>query len=90
MFVIIKSDWPPRFMQNATSSSRNDVQDEEHGVNIQDQVNDPMEEDENNNIFQDHPHHHHHLHHHHYHQHHHRNHHHRHCHHYHIFNQLLH
>jgi hypothetical protein len=36
------------------SSSRDDVvQAEEHGVNIEDQVNDPMEEDDNNNVVQD-------------------------------------
>jgi hypothetical protein len=41
-------------MQNAPSSSRNDVvQVEEHEANNEDQVNDPMEEDENNNIVQD-------------------------------------
>ena len=35
------------------SSNRNDVvQVEDHGENIEDQVNDPMEEDDNNNIVQ--------------------------------------
>ena len=40
-------------MRNAPSSSRNDVvQVEEHEANNADQVNDPMEEDENNNAIQ--------------------------------------
>jgi hypothetical protein len=40
-------------MQNAPSSSRIDVvQTEEHETNNVDQVNDPMEEDENNNVVQ--------------------------------------
>jgi hypothetical protein len=54
LFVIIKLELPPNFLQNAPSSSRNDVvQAEEHEANNEDQVNDPMEEDENNNIVQD-------------------------------------
>ena len=54
MFVIIKLELPPNFLQNAPSSSRNDVvQAMEHEVNNEDQVNDLMEEDDNNNIVQD-------------------------------------
>ena len=50
LFIIIKSCWPPKY-PNVPSISRNDVvQAEEHGVNIEDQVNDPMEEYDNNNI----------------------------------------
>ena len=53
LFVIIKLGWPPKYL-NVPSSSRNDVvQVEEHGTNIEDQVNDPMEEGDNNNIVQD-------------------------------------
>jgi hypothetical protein len=49
LFVIIKLDLPPNFLQKAPSSSRNDVvQDEEHETDNQDQVNDPMEVDDNN------------------------------------------
>jgi hypothetical protein len=42
-------------MQKAPSSSRNDVvvQDEELEADNEDQVNDPMEVDDNNNIVQD-------------------------------------
>ena len=44
---------PPKFLHNAPSSSKNDhVQVEEHEMNNENQVNDPMEVDENNNIFQ--------------------------------------
>jgi hypothetical protein len=51
LFVIIKLESPPNVMQNAPSSSRNDVaQVEEHEANNEDRVNDPMEENENNNI----------------------------------------
>jgi hypothetical protein len=54
LFVIIKLDFPPNFLQKAPSSSRNDVvQDEEHEADNEDQVNDPMEVDDNNNIVQD-------------------------------------
>lgn len=54
MFIIIKLEWPNRFLQNVPSSSRNDVvQDEEHQANNKDHVNDPMEENDNNNIVQD-------------------------------------
>lgn len=53
LFVIIKSSWTPK-CPNVPSSSRNDfVQVEEHGANIEGQDNDPMEEDDNNNIIQD-------------------------------------
>ena len=39
---------------NSPSSNRNDVvQAKEHRVNIEDQVSDPIEEDDNNNIVQD-------------------------------------
>jgi hypothetical protein len=52
LFVIIKSGWPPQ-RPNVPSISRNDVVlqgAEEFGVlNIEDQVNDPMEKDDNNN-----------------------------------------
>ena len=41
-------------MHKAPSSSRNDVvQDEELETDNEDQVNDPMEVDDNNNIVQD-------------------------------------
>ena len=54
MFVIIKLDFTPNFLQKAPSSSKNDVvQDEEHEADNADQVNDPMEIDANNNIVQD-------------------------------------
>jgi hypothetical protein len=54
LFVIIKLDFPPNFLQKAPNSSINDVvQDEEHEVDNEDQVNDPMEVDDNNNIVQD-------------------------------------
>jgi hypothetical protein len=54
LFVIIKLDFPPNFLQKAPSSSVNDVvQDEEHEADNEDQVNDPMEVDDNNNIVQD-------------------------------------
>ena len=33
-----------------SSSTNYFVQVEEHGANMEDQVNDPMEEDENNNV----------------------------------------
>ena len=50
----MKSEWTLSFLQNAPSRSRNDVvQVEEHEGNNEDQVNCPMEEDENNNIIQD-------------------------------------
>jgi hypothetical protein len=57
LFVIIKSGWPSKCL-NVPSTSRNDVVlqgVEEFGVsNIEDQVNDPMEEyDNNNNIVED-------------------------------------
>ena len=52
LFVIIKTSPPKCFpLENVPSSSKNDVvQDEEHGENIEDQVNDPMEKDDSNNI----------------------------------------
>lgn len=46
LFVIIKTRPPTRcpLLKNPPSSSRNDiVQDEEHGANIENQVNDLME-----------------------------------------------
>ena len=57
MFVIIKLGWSPKRLK-APSTSRNDVVlqgAEEFGVSdIEDQVNDPMEEnDNNNNILED-------------------------------------
>jgi hypothetical protein len=54
LFVIIKLEFPPNFLHNAPSSSGNDiVQVEEHEANNEGQVNDPIKEDENNNIVQD-------------------------------------
>jgi hypothetical protein len=54
LFVIIKLDFLPNVLQKASSSRKNDVvQDEEHEVDNEDQVNDPMEVDDNNNIVQD-------------------------------------
>lgn len=53
LFVIIKSSCPPKYA-NVPSSIRNDVvQAKEHGVNIEDQVNDLVGEYDNNNIVQD-------------------------------------
>jgi hypothetical protein len=54
LFVIIKLDLPPNFLQKAPSNRRNDVvQDEEHETNNKDQINDFVEVDNNNNIVQD-------------------------------------
>ena len=55
MFIIIKLEWPPSFLYNGASSSRNDlIQAEEHEAYNEYQVNDPMEKYDNNNIVQDH------------------------------------
>jgi len=52
LFVIIKSGFPPRWL-NAPSSIKIDVvQVDEYGANIEDQVHDLIEEDDNNNIDQ--------------------------------------
>ena len=57
MFVIIKLEFPPNFLaQNAPSSSTinvNVVQFVEHEANNEDEVHDPMDVDDNNNIVQD-------------------------------------
>lgn len=53
LFVIIKSEWPPRFLQNATTSRNDVVHVEEHETYNEDQDNDCMEEDDNDNIVQD-------------------------------------
>jgi hypothetical protein len=46
LFVIIKLEFPPNFIQNAPSSSRNDVvQTKEHEMNNEYQVNDPIDPD---------------------------------------------
>ena len=54
MFVIIKLEWPPIFLQNVATTSRNDiVQAKEPEAYNEDQVNYPMEEDDNNIIVKD-------------------------------------
>jgi hypothetical protein len=47
LFVIIKLELPHKFHRNDV------VQDEEHEADNKDQVNDPMEVNDNNNIVQD-------------------------------------
>jgi hypothetical protein len=54
LFVIIKLDFPPNVLQKTPSSTINDVvQDEKLEADNEDQVNDPMEVDDNNHIVQD-------------------------------------
>jgi hypothetical protein len=53
LFVIIKPGWPPKYPNVPSSSINYVVQAKEHGANIEDKINDPMEEDDNNNIVQD-------------------------------------
>ena len=55
LFVIIKIVHPKCvLLESVPSSSRNDniVQVEDHGMNIENKVNDPMEEDEINNTYE--------------------------------------
>lgn len=51
--IVWLSSWPHRCLNVPGISITDIVQAKEHKPNIEDQVNDPMEEDDSNNIDQD-------------------------------------